>query len=324
MLMPWGPFMAMDGRGPFLYNEESERAIMAQWAAREGTDIVVDFEHQTLFTAKNGKPAPASGWIKKMVSVAGRGLFAFVEWTAEAAAMIAAKQYRYISPVFLTSEDDGGTVLEFRHAGLVNDPGLSARNQAISMRLEFAAPQSNQPTGDSDMSLAQLRGLFALKSDATEQEVADRVLALKKRADELETEAIALKANQFDPKKHVKHEDLKAVNDELVALKASIEAKEKGAFIEQALKEGKLTVALKGWAEGQSLESLKAFVKDAPVVAPGEKQTKGQQGNQGEVDRAAVRLKANQHMLEQEKLGIVVPAHQALVWAEKELGVQSK
>ncbi len=278
MLMPWGQFTAMDGRGPFLYNEESERRIMAQWAARQGTDIVVDFEHQTLAAAENGKPAPAAGWIKKMISVAGRGLFAFVEWTAEAAAMIAANQYRYISPVFGTSKDDGGTVLNFLHAGLVNDPGLSARNQAISMRLHIAAPEPIQPTGDSDMSLAQLRGLFALKTDATEQEVTDRVLTLKKRTDELEAEAIALKANQFDPKKHVKHEDLKAVNDELVALKSSIETKEKGAFIEQALKEGKLTVALKGWAEGQSLESLKAFVKDAPVVAPGKKQTEIKEG----------------------------------------------
>ena len=31
-------------------------------------DLVIDYEHQTLFADKNGAPAPAAGWIKQLIN----------------------------------------------------------------------------------------------------------------------------------------------------------------------------------------------------------------------------------------------------------------
>jgi phage I-like protein len=60
-------------------------------AEAKQTPYVIDYEHQTLRSAKNGLPAPASGWFGKAGMARGEGLFAVdVEWTDAAAAAIAA------------------------------------------------------------------------------------------------------------------------------------------------------------------------------------------------------------------------------------------
>lgn len=61
--------------------------------------MVIDYEHQTDHTSENGQPAPAAGWIREL-DVRGGALWGRVEWTAKAAASIAAREYRYISPTF--------------------------------------------------------------------------------------------------------------------------------------------------------------------------------------------------------------------------------
>lgn len=70
--------------------------LVADFEAR-AVDLPVDFAHQTeLADPKSGGPVPAAGWIKELRHDA-TGLCALVEWTARAAAMIAAREYRYIS-----------------------------------------------------------------------------------------------------------------------------------------------------------------------------------------------------------------------------------
>jgi phage I-like protein len=84
------------------------RHLIAAADARQ-TPYVIDYEHQTLRSAKNGLPAPASGWFKKLEWREGVGLFAVdVEWTDAAAAAIDAGEYRFISPVFLYDTDWSG------------------------------------------------------------------------------------------------------------------------------------------------------------------------------------------------------------------------
>ncbi len=64
------------------------------------TEMVVDFDHAS---GDPGATAPgasrAAGWVKD-IELDDAGLWAVIEWTAEAAELIKAKQYRFISPEF--------------------------------------------------------------------------------------------------------------------------------------------------------------------------------------------------------------------------------
>src|SRR5690606_38784816 len=89
----------VDG-GKWFLTAELAAAIVSQ-VASVATPLVIDYEHQTLRTVNNGQPAPAAGWFSKVEWRDGDGLYAVgVEWTDKAAAMIAAGEYKYISPVF--------------------------------------------------------------------------------------------------------------------------------------------------------------------------------------------------------------------------------
>ncbi|HFP6343698.1 TPA: phage protease, partial [Klebsiella pneumoniae] len=69
-LLPAGTFRAGDGRpaecpdGWFI-DATIAASLIAAADARQ-TPYVIDYEHQTLRSAKNGLPAPASGWFKKL------------------------------------------------------------------------------------------------------------------------------------------------------------------------------------------------------------------------------------------------------------------
>ncbi|MFV1979492.1 MAG: phage protease, partial [Myxococcota bacterium] len=76
--------------------------------ADHATDTPIDYEHQTLggsYASPNGQ-APAAGWIKAIEAEPGVGLIASIEWTEQAKQMLAAKEYRYLSPVALIRKRD--------------------------------------------------------------------------------------------------------------------------------------------------------------------------------------------------------------------------
>lgn len=85
------------------------------------TEIAVDYEHQTELSEKNGKPAPAAGWIKQF-SIRASGIWALVEWTEKAKQMLSAREYRFISPTI--NVDAERTVRLIAGAGLTNRPAL--------------------------------------------------------------------------------------------------------------------------------------------------------------------------------------------------------
>ncbi len=59
----------------------------------------VDYEHASEVRAPKGEEAPAAGWIDKLEVRDGR-IWAHVDWTPRASAMIAEREYRFISPTF--------------------------------------------------------------------------------------------------------------------------------------------------------------------------------------------------------------------------------
>ncbi len=73
LLTPWGEVESSNGS--FIVDEESARLAL-QAFAQHGTDLPIDYEHQTLggeYASPNGQ-APAAGWVKQLVAEPGVGL----------------------------------------------------------------------------------------------------------------------------------------------------------------------------------------------------------------------------------------------------------
>ena len=129
LIAPWGEVRSASGT--FVVDDESTRLVIEAFAA-QGTDIPIDYEHQSLggaFASPSGQ-APAAGWIRGLRAVrpeeAGdgeAGLFADVEWTPPAREKLAAREYRYLSPVVLVRKSDR-RVVALHSAALTNKPAI--------------------------------------------------------------------------------------------------------------------------------------------------------------------------------------------------------
>lgn len=151
-LFPAGAFKARDGRpkdvrdGYWFIDSQVAGRLIAKAASR-ATDLVIDYEHQTLNSSENGQPAPAAAWFKGSALEwrEGLGLFAIqVAWTKNAATMIAGKEYRYLSPVF-SYDKITGEVLELHHVGLTNFPALDGMSSLQALAAARFSPPP-QPT----------------------------------------------------------------------------------------------------------------------------------------------------------------------------------
>lgn len=187
-VLPFGEFKARDGRpGPgktWKLDDAKGAALAARMNAVAAlTPIVVDYDHQTLHAITTGAKAPASGWMSKVEWLNGQGLFAQVDWTANAKALIDAKEYRYFSPV-IEHDEDTGEVTGVLMGALVNYPALLGM-QAVEAALaaQFSTPRT--PTSEStDMTiLAALLIAAGLPAGTTEADALSAVSALKATAD---------------------------------------------------------------------------------------------------------------------------------------------
>lgn len=182
-LLPAGKFAARDGRpGPGKQWEVTDaqglKLATALNATAAKTPIVIDYDHQTLHSEKNGQQALAAGWIKSVEWRAGTGLFATVEWTAKAKGHIDAKEYLYISPVI--TYDEAGLVTGVLLAALVNYPALTGMNAAVA---QLAAQLSN-PDDQQELDMALLAALLAaigLPANTTEAAALAHVATMQAR-----------------------------------------------------------------------------------------------------------------------------------------------
>ena len=69
-LMPAGTFETREGRGPFTSGDRAgmQKIVDASKAYAGATDLMVDYDHQSVFGAVPGVggQAPAAGWIKQL------------------------------------------------------------------------------------------------------------------------------------------------------------------------------------------------------------------------------------------------------------------
>jgi len=282
-ILPYGRFRSADGSGRpvevsagWSLDRPRAAAIAAARGQRE-TRLVIDYEHQTLKTEDNGKPAPASGWAEGGLEAREDGLYITgIDWVGEAAALIAARKYRYISPVFAYDKRTG-EVIGVHSVALTNTPGLDGLTD-----LAGAAALSALLFSQEEPPMKELLLALGLTETATEAEALAALAAMKSTQ---VSELAALRGAAPDPAKYVSlavltatQADLATARTELAALGAKIVGAELDGVVSAALKEGKLLPAQESWARElgtKDMAALKGFIETAPVVAPAGTQTQG-------------------------------------------------
>ena len=276
-LFPFGRFYPADGRAEGMggwYVDDSNGYALAESINQLGIDLMIDYEHQTLYLEKNGQGNPAAGWIKQVEYRPNEGLFASVAWTDKAASQIKAGEYRYISPLFIPDSD--GRVMQVLNAALTNRPALHNLAEAFALSQTF-----NQQQGQPMLKL--LQQLFDAPN-ASEAEITEKLTALSAAKgaskvalsavyDELKTasdKAVALSAQveNPDPSKYVALSQMQTVQTELNQLKAQMAADKADALITAALSDGRLLPAQKAWAENLGKSNLTALSEYLATTTP--------------------------------------------------------
>lgn len=286
MLVPGGDTIkARDGRK---FSNSKPNDVVAVFGDNEA-DIPIDLEHATEVKAPEAEPAPAVGWVVAM-EVRDGAIWGQVEWTEEGAWLLRSRQYRFLSPAFLHDED--GLVIEILSAGLTNRPALKL-------------PELAQHQGERTMD-KKLLELLGLDENATPQQVAEAVRAMKQKGQEQvealeakdqelatarqEAEAQGKKLQETEQQlataraqvpgldKFVPRADYDALKGEVSKLQEQVQAQTTSTLnqeidreIDQALKAGKITPATKDYhlascKQEGGLERFREFVKTAPVV----------------------------------------------------------
>ncbi|OGP72157.1 MAG: hypothetical protein A2Y80_06970 [Deltaproteobacteria bacterium RBG_13_58_19] len=292
LLLPLGRVELVDGRPPLEVDREALAEIVATYQTR-GVDLVIDYEHQSLTGAK----APAAGWIKELAARED-GLWARVEWTAQAREFLGQREYRYFSPVLrLKAQSRRPTAL--LQVALTNVPAIQGlaplvakfkgekakRGKGEKDNYTFILPRileedsagpltvSKERKEKSDMWEA-LREKLGLPPEAGEESLWVSVHELLKdlaltlnlpeeaSAGQVMGGVAALKAGA---------ERWPALQQELISLRSQLAEEATARAVEEALRSGKISPAQKAWASEycrQDPEGFQTYVAQVPPLVP--------------------------------------------------------
>ncbi len=252
-LIPAGPnVIGRDGRA--WVNDRPDDIVSAFTV-----DLPIDYEHASEEPA--GQPAPAAGWVKE-VQNRGGAVWGRVEWVEAAANMIAAREYRFLSPTFFFSRTST-RIARLRSAALTHHPNLDLK----------ALNRSQSETGSPAMNNEQRKALckkLGLADEASDTAILGAVEDLQADVAKAENAAQTPDLDKFVPR--ADHDkvvaDLEAANNSLTERdSADVEA-----LVDQAIADEKITPSNRDFyvasckAEG-GVERFKAFVAAAPKLA---------------------------------------------------------
>jgi phage I-like protein len=304
-LTPAGKFRGIDGRpndAEAWYIDAALAAKVIAFNSSRNIDLVIDYEHQTLNKEKNGQPAPAAGWFggADLVWREGEGLFAKADLTQRAQDHIAAKEYKYLSPVFYYKKGTG-EILGLHSAALTNTPNIDGMHElAIAAASAELDQLTNQQESNMEIKelLERIRYLLNLPALATPEEIANelqKAVDLVRGGPAAEVAAntlgvvglvqaqgaqiAALSAATPDLSKFAPVEAMQALQAELAALTAANNEREVDGVVTAALSAGKLLPPQEKWARDlgkANMAALSAYLESAPQIdALTSTQTKG-------------------------------------------------
>lgn len=301
-LLPAGPAITgSDGRS---WTLPDPAALLTEFTARN-KPLVVDWEHASEHRALQGLDAPAAGWIDRLETRDG-AIWGHVEWTPKAAQQIAAKEYRFLSPVFTYQKSDN-RIVALVSAGLTNQPNL---NLTALNREESPMPF---PTA--------VCSALALPAGADEPAVIAAIADLARAANRPQADP--------DLTKFVPRPDYDAALNRASAAEARLKEIEAGqlnqaieAALNTALQAGQICPATvefyrAGCQKEGGLEAFNQFVRVAPPVLGAAPNLKGQPPADMTDDPVALARAAQQYQHAQYQAGHVVSMSEAVAHVMK-------
>jgi len=257
-------------KGVFKFDADAAKSVLAH-AAQFGARYSIDYNHAqvTAQSAPNPSEAGKSAGTFTLAVREGALWAVDVQWTAEGAQRVAAKEYVYTSPFFRF--DKGGRVLEVLNCALTNVPATHGLSPLVLDALADRPESSGNGVRMEGVLIA-----LGLAKTASEGDAFARATDLRTSVAELCT----LTATNST------HEALGAVRAGIDAIKrlpaisaqlAIATARETAREIDDAIKAGKLTPAQREWAVKYGAESpdgLRAYLSAAPVIVALDAETK--------------------------------------------------
>lgn len=284
-LLPKGEFRARDGRPddvPHWFLDETIANRLIQRAKTIKQDILVDYDHGSLFKAKKGLDegdVVAAGWFNNVEmqwfdDEERQGLFVKPRWTPKAYQQIKDGEYAFLSAVFPYNEN--GEPLEIRMAALTNDPGITGMKRlavlsAITEQLENTKmPESLRKL------LAKLGVEVAEGAELTEEQAqtafsAFETLQADKTAADDKVAALSAAAKEVDLSAYVPKATYDAVVNQVAVLSAQNTETEIESLVGKARNEGRAVEAevdyLKQFGKQQGVAALSAMLDARPQIA---------------------------------------------------------
>jgi len=254
-VLPMGKATPVDGRRPFHVTEEGLNKVLED-RRRLGRDLHCDYHHQSLWATFTGAEAPAAGWVEAL-EVRADGLWARMEWTPKAKERLAAREYRYLSPVIYTRSKDR-VVVGLHSVALTNTPALNQLEPVVNSQQGEEAPMNEklkevleQMFGaglDEEQYAAKLTEL------AAQNPVGDVAQLVGLSADADPTD-VKRKVRELQGRNLVSMEEFAAMREELDQMKAR-------KLVDEAYAAGKISKDQRdGWAMEYATDDPEGFQK---------------------------------------------------------------
>lgn len=240
-LLPMGRFTARDGRGPWTVRDigHAQRIVDASRDYIGSGEIPIDYDHQIVLQAQNGAKAIAAGWINQL-EARPNGIWGKVRWTPQAAAHLSTREYRHISPTFTYNRT--GDVMRITSAALTNAPALE---------LKALASQQENPTMNEE-TVARLRALLGLDDGADDaalvQAVTNLTAMVIRLAGATSDDAPPGSENCSRRQEAAPSQVLAATVQRLAQTEGEMQEMAVQQRVGEAIREGKITPAMKDWA----------------------------------------------------------------------------
>jgi phage I-like protein len=335
-------------QGAFSLRARDFEQMVAQQTSA-GSQLLVDYEHGSLFTIFNPQASEASGWADKLridQGDDGARLFARIHWTDTAAQKIRERKYRYLSPTILWRTKDRKTGADLgtslHSIALTNTPFLEELPEvtlnSLTGLLSAALPRPTQGARRmfSTDQWQQLTSLVGLSADADPSKVFEALKARDVSASALATVCAALEVDASTPPDALAR-SIKALRAtladapkqaDLEALQQRLNATEAQAELREATSAGKIVASNREWAEALAKRDLAAFrewAASAPVVVPMERKQRASSAaadngepaepNEAQVAALAARLPEAERKLAKQ-LGLELTAYCKRMYTE--------
>lgn len=229
-----------------VFRNEAPHAIVEAFRANRA-DLPVDYEHASELRAPEGLDAPAVGWVVDM-EVRGAAVWAKIDWTDAGSKAVASKAYRYISPVFFTTD---GNITQVTSVALTNNPALYVK--ALAAR-------------ENTIMLKAIAKALSLTDDASESAILAEIEKHKASAEKPSIKKFVARAE------HDKLiETCSQLRRELKEIKDGQEANAVETAVDAAIAEGKVVPAIRDseveYCRAIGLDKYAERLKHLPVVA---------------------------------------------------------